>query len=815
MSIGGWFRSLIEAILLLLIVTSPWFFGAVEPVHRSFVLIGIAAAVCMAGLLWLTGSQPAPKACSFTVLIFLLITCNALQLVPLPSSIQQTISPELIRLRQELLPNEREVFEGRSSPLNPEPAAWQPLTLYPSATRFHLIELLALLAVFVATRNIVASPRALRRLAWACMFVGASLSVFAVIQRQSAPEDTLYWTFRVPSRVFGPFVNRNHFPDFVALCLGAGVTIFIRPRSNRAPFVEMYETVAPAPAWTDGRFLWTSFLAACMLTGCFFSMSRGATLAIVGSTLWTMTLLVLTRRKLPIRVSAVLATLVLALSIAIIVGTIPVESRIASIWKGDDWITRLQIWNDVLPHLKAFALMGSGGGTFEFVEPMYSTQPPAGEVRISEHAHNEYIEAAFEGGVPRLILTIALALLPTGIAYRRLRNRRLRSECVVASLGLVWGLNVVALHSIVDFGIRLPANACLAAVVAGHLSAIGDAADERPSADLRISRRVSRWVACIGAWALVPVFVLEGVTSGLADYYRQAAIRWTSRATEGGARRALDYWSTAARLRPDDAVLQQRVGQAFLDLHAQVPEIGPESLIESGLRHLVISRDLCPTLAHPHVRLGEWRHRLSRGDEALRYFERAVRVLPDEHELWFALGRAYLSAGRHVESQSIWRHYLVRSRKRLKSVLKLGAEAWGESVLRDRVLPPVPEVWRAAAYTLHPDPRDVDSRKPYLEQAERLLSAKTERSAQDWYDLATIQADLGQIDAAVASYRQAIQDTPHWKSPYHALVSLLRRQQRFAEARDVLRDWQARFPNDETAANLTRIVEREILLHDQ
>ncbi|MCX7700270.1 MAG: tetratricopeptide repeat protein, partial [Gemmataceae bacterium] len=266
--------------------------------------------------------------------------------------------------------------------------------------------------------------------------------------------------------------------------------------------------------------------------------------------------------------------------------------------------------------------------------------------------------------------------------------------------------------------------------------------------------------------------------------------------------------------RPDDAVLRQRAGQAYLDLHAMVPEAQPDTLIETGLRHLVISRDLCPNLAQPHVRLGEWRHRLARGDDAVRYFERAVRVLPDEHELWFALGRAYLSAGRHADSQSIWRHYLVRSRKRLKSVLKLGAEAWGETALREKVLPPLPSIWREAATTLHPDPRDESSRRPYLEQAARLLVAKSDRTAQDWYDLATIQSQLGRIDEAIASYRATIEVAPDRRAAYNALVNLLRRHQRFGEARDVLRDWQARFPNDETAANLIRVVEREMLLHE-
>lgn len=814
MNFGGWFRSLIEAILFLLVAVSPWYFGAVEPIHRAFVLLGIASIAFLTGSIWLIGYRPAPTACVFSILLLLLIALNAAQLIPLPLSIQKAVSPELVRVRDELLPVDREVFEGRSTPLNPGPGPWQPLSLYPSATRAFVIELLALLTVFTATRQIVASPHALRRFGWGCMFVGAALSVFAIIQRQSSPADLLYWTYQVSSQVFGPFVNRNHFVDFAALCLGAGMILFARPRRNPSPFSEVYESVASPPLWTDGRFLWISFLSATMLTACFFSMSRGGVLAMVVSTLVTMGLIMATRPTLRVRLGAILVALILALLLSLILGTIAVESRIASLWKGDDWRSRLQIWSDVIPHLKAFAIIGSGGGTFEFVEPMYSTQPPEGEVKISEHAHNEYIEAAFEGGLPRLILTTAMALLPTVIAFRRLRERRLRSESIVATLGMTWGLNVVALHSIVEFGIRVPAVACLAAIVAGHLTAITNSAEERPVLTSTRSARVARWLATLGAWSLVPLLVLEGLTSGLADYYRQAALQWAKHSGEGSARRTLEYWSAATRLRPDDAVLHQRAGQAYLDRHAVVEEAERDLLIETGLRHLVISRDLCPNLAQPHVRLGEWRHRLARGDDAVRYFERAVRVLPDEHELWFALGRAYLSAGNHAESQSIWQHYLLRSRKRLKTVLKLGAEAWGETALRDKVLPPMPSVWREAATILHPDANDENARRPYLERAESLLAAKSQRTAQDWLDLATIQSQLGRIDEAIASFRAAIEIAPDRRSAYAALVNLLRRHQRFGEARAVLRDWQARFPNDETAANLIRVVEREILLHE-
>jgi tetratricopeptide (TPR) repeat protein len=768
----------------------------------------------VAGLAWLLNRLPLPSFGGVEFALSTLVLLTAAQCIPLPASWLERISPGTVALRRELWPVDREVFRGDVEPLAPAPSSWQPISLYPTATQENLIHLLALLAVFIVARSVANSSRSFRRLAWVALLTGASLSLFAIVQRQSSPPNQIYWRFTVSSQVFGPFVNRNHFPDYTCLCLGAALVLLARPAVSTGGS-DKFRWGMPPPIWADSRFLWSAFLSSLIVVASFFSMSRGGILAILGATSISLVLVVVTRPYGLHRFKTLCVVLLLVMVLALLLGTIPVESRLASAWRSDDWRRRVAIWSDTYPHLVRFLGFGSGAGTFEFVEPMYSTHPPSGAAAISEHAHNEYLEAAFEGGLPRLIVVFLLAASPTILAYRRLKKPSMKVDKNLAAIGLSWGLNVVVLHSVVEFGIHLPATACAAAIVGGYLAAISTSRRDEPAgADTKSSERWNRWMTVLACLSIAPIFVLEALTSSLADRYAQAARRWAQTEGPTAAERALQYWEAATQLRPQDAVLHQEAGQAYLNLCTLVDAATQAQRLREGLRHLVVSRDLCPFLAHPHVRLGEWHSELAVADPADRYFERAVKVLPDDHELWYAVGRAYLDSGRHSEAQRAWQTYLSRDRKRLPQIAVLARKAWGEEVIRSSVLPPIPSLYVAVAKHLHPEPSDREGRQPYLIQAEALLLCRQDLSAAEWYELGGIQAELGHIEGAIAAYRQAVTLAPDRKSYYIVLVKLLRQQSRWHEAREVLRQWQSCFPNDPQVESLVRMVERELLLSE-
>jgi O-antigen ligase len=122
---------------------------------------------------------------------------------------------------------------------------------------------------------------------------------------------------------------------------------------------------------------------------------------------------------------------------------------------------RLAIWRDSAAVIRDFPATGVGAGAFATAMRVYQTTP---RTYYHNEAHNQYLQLLVEGGV--LLLMPALIALGafTTAAWKRLRRpddplRWMR----VAGTGALFG---VAVQSIWETGLTLPANGMLAAAVA-------------------------------------------------------------------------------------------------------------------------------------------------------------------------------------------------------------------------------------------------------------------------------------------------------------------------------------------------------------
>jgi O-antigen ligase len=138
---------------------------------------------------------------------------------------------------------------------------------------------------------------------------------------------------------------------------------------------------------------------------------------------------------------------------------------------------RVRIWRDTLPVVRDFWLTGTGVGTYRTAMLYYQRSE---RVVQFNQAHNHYLQATAEGGVVLLAL-IACA----SVALARLVRQRM----VTDTSGYYWiragaatGLLAVALQSLWETGLVMPANAGLAAVLAAV------AIHERPPAEKSIFR---------------------------------------------------------------------------------------------------------------------------------------------------------------------------------------------------------------------------------------------------------------------------------------------------------------------------------------
>jgi hypothetical protein len=110
----------------------------------------------------------------------------------------------------------------------------------------------------------------------------------------------------------------------------------------------------------------------------------------------------------------------------------------------------------------AFAPVGSGLGTFEKVYPLFEDD---GEVpgTYVNHAHNEYLQIALEFGAPGVLLMAAFLawfMASLGVIWF---TRQEFGSLLRIKMGASVALCVPLLHSILDYPMRAPAVACLAA----------------------------------------------------------------------------------------------------------------------------------------------------------------------------------------------------------------------------------------------------------------------------------------------------------------------------------------------------------------
>jgi O-antigen ligase len=125
-----------------------------------------------------------------------------------------------------------------------------------------------------------------------------------------------------------------------------------------------------------------------------------------------------------------------------------------------DW-GRPAIWRDAWRMASDFWLTGVGAGAFE--RGMLVSQQGSRQFFFN-HAHDEYLQIATEGGL--LLAIPAAAAIIAAIALMTHYLRSDRTAIFWLRAGAVSGIIAVAVQSIWDTGLRTPANGVLFAVVA-------------------------------------------------------------------------------------------------------------------------------------------------------------------------------------------------------------------------------------------------------------------------------------------------------------------------------------------------------------
>jgi len=249
----------------------------------------------------------------------------------------------------------------------------------------------------------------------------------------------------------GTLVNRNHFALLMALAFPVTV---INARLDRRPsrvhgrrdseelarrmlLALASVLVGLALVFSRSRMGVISFFLACVAVPAIAQLLRPSSQTVPAA-----------RRagwSIPLLSAGLVAVYVL------VIGVTPVVERFANLWT-DLETGRLPIWRAAITMALDHPIFGHGWGSFDFLVDGYREAPTGLD---TSYAHNDYLQVFAETGVVGLAFVLWLLALFARRAVRAL-STPMDPEARTALVWIVIGIVTALIHSVADFGLRIP-----------------------------------------------------------------------------------------------------------------------------------------------------------------------------------------------------------------------------------------------------------------------------------------------------------------------------------------------------------------------
>lgn len=409
------FHAAARLLLVVTICAAPWAFGAVQPWGWG----GLAVLSLAALVLWAVG-------CMY---------CGLLRVTWSP-----IYWPFLAFLSIACL----QLFAG--------------LTVDRIATREAVLKLATnFIFFFLAGQLLNSQPengRWLKRWGFITAIEAFALSALAMAQIMTSSHGLIYWTVKTTYGPYGPYVSYNDYCGLMEMLIPVAVGYILSRSSDRLSRAALWLGVgmALASVWISG--------------------SRGGTaVTLVEAVIFGLIILRYWkegpwRRALPFITGLILTSA----AIFVFVGSGRVSERGWTIFRTDKSFEvklgdRLWVAEDTLRMARSHPWLGVGVGGFETAFPAYASHPT--DLHWT-HAHNDYAEALAETGLVGGLVILWGLVVFFRLAFRDF-SKTLRMDWGWIRVGALVGLLGLGVHSMVDFNLRIAANAawfvvCLAIV---------------------------------------------------------------------------------------------------------------------------------------------------------------------------------------------------------------------------------------------------------------------------------------------------------------------------------------------------------------
>ena len=524
---------------------------------------------------------------------------------------------------------------------------WRAVSVSPFETRLVAFRFLALLIFAALLLRYTSSRRRLGALVCCVAGVGVASALFGVVQQATHPEGDEFFLARLlPQLSYGQFINKNHFAFLMEMCLGLLLGLLAGARRRGG---QTFLCLASATVVWSALVLSSSRggILAMLGQGALFALSYRAARFARGARSGETSL---TRRSIlsaAARYCAVVCLLLVVCGGVAWMGGEQLMRRVDNL-RGEvseegaaerDYPRRAHMWQATLRMIAEHPVVGSGfGGYYLAIDRHYD----ASGVSAPREAHNDYLELLSSGGVVCVAPMVWFVVLFARRARRCLHSRGAfrRAAC----LGALLGVCAVAMHSLVDFGIHITANAVVFTSLFVLATVHVEVGRKEPGGGGERWRRLPTGRESVGEVcrrtpnvatraAAAALCILACVVAARATA-RAGLSRWYSQSLAQGED-PLASTERIVRLSPSDPIV--RMYRANILAGA-----GKEA---EGLEELEHAAALDPEDHSLWLQIGFARE--AAGDPgALAAFERVVQLAPFYAQPRWQLGTALLRAGR-------------------------------------------------------------------------------------------------------------------------------------------------------------------------
>lgn len=442
--------------LAALLVFAPLYWGGNRPL--PLLVMELAALALLIGLIWgrTRFLQPSTLSWSMQGFLIVLFLLPLMQLLPVPLVLWAN------------LPG-REFYAGALRLVGADGADfdWRVISLVPSSTEDAWLAVLPPLAVFMAASCLSSQ----RLLALMQVFLGIAVgqALLGLIQYGDGADSVFrFGNTLMGGSASGTYINRNHLAGLLEMALPVALALLAVTVGHGVPRYGghgqrkriLRQWLARFSVNRINQATLYGVAALAILLGLVFTRSRaGVSLAMLGILLCT----ALFSTRLGGRNIHGLMGSFTAIGVGLtgLIGLAPVWGRFAYSDPIEDG--RWRIFDATLQAVGEFFPLGSGGGTFEDVLRRFH---PADFLGVTiNRAHNDYLEWLLEFGLAAGLL-IAVWLIFYLRQWMRVWKRGEWAPLRFAQAGAGIALLLMMLHTLVDFNLRIPANAVFTALLA-------------------------------------------------------------------------------------------------------------------------------------------------------------------------------------------------------------------------------------------------------------------------------------------------------------------------------------------------------------